>query len=80
MITVYILQSLKDGASYTGMCTDVNRRLHEHNSGKNKFTKGHMPWKIIYTEEYPDWQTARIKEKYFKTAAGKKWLSKNLEK
>ena len=76
MITVYVLESLKDHIWYTGMCMDIDRRLKEHNAGKNKFTKGHMPWKIIYTELQPDWKAARIREKYFKTAAGKNWLKK----
>ena len=56
------------------------KRLKEHNSGKNRFTKGHMPWKIIFTEEHPDWANARTKEKYLKSSAGKKWLEKQLNK
>jgi predicted GIY-YIG superfamily endonuclease len=76
MITVYVLESSKDGTLYTGMCIDVIKRLKEHNSGKNRFTKGHLPWKIIYTEFQPDWQSARIREKYLKSTAGKYWLKK----
>jgi len=53
--------------------------LDQHNSGKNRFTKGHRPWKIIYTEQYLDWKLARPREKYLKTAAGKKWLSKKFD-
>jgi putative endonuclease len=78
MVTVYVLESLYDGVWYTGMCIDLTRRLNEHNAGKNRFTKGHRPWKIIYTEQHVDWQTARVREKYLKTAAGKNWLSKHL--
>ena len=78
MVTVYILESLKDKVWYTGMALDVKNRLSEHNAGKNIFTKGHRPWKIIYTEDHPDWKVARVREKYFKTAAGKKWLEKKL--
>jgi len=76
MVTVYILQSNKDNIHYTGMALNAEARFKEHNEGKNKFTKGHRPWKIIYTEDYPDWKTARNREKYFKTSAGKKWLHK----
>ena len=78
MVTVYVIESLKDGTWYTGMSLNVNKRLKEHNQGKNRFTKGHMPWKIIYTENLPDWASARIREKYLKTAAGKIWLRKKL--
>ena len=76
MVTVYVLESIMDKTWYTGMAINAEQRLKEHNTGKNRFTKGHRPWKIIYTEDHPDWATARKKEKYFKTAAGKIWLKK----
>ena len=78
MITVYVIESLTDQTWYTGMALDALNRLQEHNSGKNRFTKGHRPWKIIYTELQLDWETARKREKYLKSAAGKKWLKKFL--
>jgi putative endonuclease len=77
MVTVYVLLSLKDEATYVGMALDSVKRLKEHNSGKNRYTKGHLPWKIIYTEEHPDWASARIREKYLKSTAGKNWLKSN---
>ncbi len=78
MVTVYVIESLSDGTWYTGMALNAENRLKEHNAGKNRFSKGHRPWKIIYTETFPDWQTARVREKYFKSAAGKAWLKKTL--
>ena len=78
MVFVYVIESITDGTWYTGMAMDPTARLCEHNNGKNRFTKGHLPWKLIYTENHPDWKSARIKEKYFKTAAGKNWLHKFL--
>jgi predicted GIY-YIG superfamily endonuclease len=71
MVTVYVLRSLKDGAKYTGMALDVSKRLNEHNAGKNRYTKGHRPWEVVYTEVHPDWKSARIREKYLKSAAGR---------
>jgi hypothetical protein len=53
------------------MALNVDARLKEHNQGKNRFTKGHLPWKIIYTEDHSDWSSARVREKYLKSAAGK---------
>jgi len=79
MITVYIIESLVDQIWYTGMAMDAEHRLKEHNAGKNRFTKGHIPWKIIYTEVHPDWAEARVREKYLKSSAGKKWLHKQLK-
>ena len=78
MITVYVIESLFDETCYTGMSKDVTNRLHEHNTGKNRFTKGHRPWKIIFTETHADWEAARKREKYLKSAAGKNWLKKHL--
>ena len=79
MITVYVIESLHDGTWYTGMAKSALLRLKEHNAGKNKFTKGHMPWKIIFTEEHERWAEARVREKYLKSNAGKIWLKKFLE-
>ena len=79
MITVYVIESSLDGTWYTGMAMDPIARLKEHNAGKNRFTKGHLPWHIIHTEHFPDWATARVREKYLKTAAGKCWLKKILQ-
>ncbi len=76
MVTVYILLSEKDKASYVGMALNPIARLKEHNNGKNRYTKAHIPWKIIYTEDHPDWSSARVREKYLKSTAGKNWLKK----
>ncbi len=78
MITVYVIESLFDQTWYTGMAMDAVSRVKEHNAGKNRFTKGHRPWKIIFTEEHADWETGRKREKYLKSAAGKNWLIKYL--
>jgi predicted GIY-YIG superfamily endonuclease len=79
MIKVYVLKSLQSGILYVGITDNIERRLKEHNTGKSKFTKGHLPWEIIYTEDQICYAAARAKEKYFKTAAGKKALQKSLE-
>jgi putative endonuclease len=79
MVTVYVIESLTDKTWYAGMALDAQKRLTEHNAGRNRFTKGHRPWKIIYTETHPDWVSARPREKYLKSAAGKKWLAKFLD-
>ena len=78
MVYVYVIESLSDQTRYKGMAIDPIERLKQHNAGKNRFTKGHRPWKIIYTQKYPDWQSARVQEKYLKTAAGAEWLKKKL--
>ena len=39
MITVYVLESLKDGVHYTGMAKNALLRLNEHNAGKKQIYK-----------------------------------------
>ncbi len=80
MVTVYVLESMKDKATYVGMALNAQIRLKEHNTGKNRYTKAHIPWKIIYTEQFTDWAAARTREKYLKSTAGKNWLRKLLTK
>lgn len=41
----------QNGSFYTGITTDVKRRLHMHNEGKGgRFTRSHRPVKVIYQE------------------------------
>ncbi|MBS1978945.1 MAG: GIY-YIG nuclease family protein [Bacteroidetes bacterium] len=75
---VYVLKSKASGKFYVGMSEEIERRLAEHNSGKSKFTSGHMPWELVYFEQQQGSVSARKREKYFKTAAGKKFLKRKL--
>jgi putative endonuclease len=61
---VYIIQSSKNNKLYTGITTDLVRRLQEHNSGKKgaKYTKTGRPWLLVYSEEYPNRSSASIRE------------------
>jgi len=56
MVEVYVIESLKDATWYTGIALVAQKRLKEHNHGKNRFTKGHLPWKIIYSQSQPNWR------------------------
>jgi putative endonuclease len=71
---VYAIVSESNGVIYVGIATDCEIRLKEHNAGKSKYTSGHLPWRLFYTELVGDAETARRREKYFKTAAGKRRL------
>ncbi len=71
---VYLLESQKTGIWYVGMSANPEERLVQHNRGKSKFTKGHIPWILLYKEEVGDLKEARKREKYYKSAAGKRKL------
>ena len=48
---VYILRCA-DGTLYTGIATDVARRVREHNAGTGaKYTRGRGPVELVYARE-----------------------------
>ena len=59
---VYILRC-GDGSLYTGISTDVQRRLEEHRSGKGaKYTRSRGPLELVYQEECSDKSAALKRE------------------
>ena len=75
---VYILKSSKSGILYYGYTVDLRKRFKEHNSGKSKFTKGHIPWKLVFYCAFVDEQKARDFELYLKSGSGKAFVYKRL--
>ena len=78
MIYFNVIKSEVNGDLYVGICKDVTNRLRDHENGKNRYTKGLRPWRLMRVENYPDWSEARKKEKYYKSGIGKEQLKKNL--
>jgi predicted GIY-YIG superfamily endonuclease len=74
MVEVYAIVSEKNNEIYVGMALSAEKRLKEHNDGKNRYTKGLRPWKIFKIEYFPDWKEARVREKYLKSGIGKELL------
>ena len=59
---LYILQC-GDGTLYTGIATDVERRLEEHRAGKGaKYTRSRRPVEVVYREEVEDRSAALRRE------------------
>jgi len=59
---VYILQCA-DRTLYTGITTDLERRLREHNLGSGaRYTRARLPVKLLWAESQPDESTARKEE------------------
>ena len=57
-----------DGSLYTGVTTDVKRRLRQHNDPKGgaKYTRARQPVSLVYSEKCADRSTAQIKEAVIK--------------
>ncbi|HOO78595.1 MAG TPA: GIY-YIG nuclease family protein [bacterium] len=59
---VYILRC-RDGTLYTGITTNLERRLREHNRGRGgSYTAGRGPAKLVYSEPHPDRSAALKRE------------------
>ncbi|MEK6570188.1 MAG: GIY-YIG nuclease family protein [Bacteroidota bacterium] len=76
MFYVYVLWSERLQKRYVGSAEDPKIRLAQHNEGRNRFTKGGIPWVIIHIEEYPDLSSARKRESFLKSGAGRASLDK----
>ena len=79
MYYVYVLRSLKDGNFYTGLTTNLKRRLAEHNKGVTKSTKYRKPFELVYYEACRNYKDAMRREKYLKTTYGKRYLRNRLK-
>lgn len=62
---LYILRCT-DGTLYTGITTDVKRRVDQHNGiieGGARYTRARGPVKVVYQAEFPD-RSSASKEEY----------------
>ena len=60
---VYIVKC-SDGTLYTGIATNLNKRLDEHNNSKKgaKYTKVRRPVTLVYSEESQNRSSASKRE------------------
>ena len=59
-----------DGTLYTGITTELQRRVKEHNSGKGAaYTRQHGPVSLVYAEPQPDRGSATKREAQIKSYA-----------
>ena len=65
--TLYVLKCADD-TLYTGITTDMERRLLEHNSSElgAKYTRARRPVKLVYHKSYKDRSEASIEESRIK--------------
>ena len=77
---LYILRC-GDGSLYTGITTDVEKRLEAHRSGKGaKYTRGRTPLELVYSEECGDHSTALKRELEIKVLSREEKLKLITEK
>lgn len=76
---IYVLQSTIDKNFYVGYANNIKRRLREHNNGQVDSTKYRKPLNLIYWEGCLNRNDAINREKYLKTAWGKRYLKNRLK-
>ena len=70
----YILFSVKLNKYYVGACTDMERRLYEHNIGHSKFTSTGIPWVLVHQEPFESLAAAKTRETYIKKMKSRRYI------
>jgi len=73
MVKLYVLKG-KGGKRYVGITNALHRRINEHRLKKSKGGQMLDDFVLLFTEEFPDYRTARTREKFLKSGQGRKWL------
>ncbi len=70
--TIYFLRC-NDNSLYTGITTDIKRRIHQHNNTKlgAKYTRARRPVVLVYSETAVDKSTASKREYQLRTLTKK---------
>lgn len=76
---VYVLRSLSDrDRYYTGVTSDVQRRLFEHNAGECVHSVRHRPWELDLVIAFRDEARAVAFERYLKSGSGGAFAQRHL--
>ena len=75
---VYVLRSLSDKMYYVGFTKNLRARLETHNKGLVLSTKGRRPFELVYWEGCLNRTDATKREKYLKTAWGKRYIKNRI--
>ena len=62
-----------------GYTNNLSKRIDQHNQGKVNSTKNRIPLKLVYWEGCLNQQDSTSREKYLKTAWGKRYIKNRLK-
>jgi putative endonuclease len=69
---VYVLQSEQNPKRfYTGLTSDLDRRLASHNAGLSKHTSSGRPWRVVTMVTFSNESAAESFETYLKSGSGR---------
>ena len=80
MAYMYIIYSAKVNKYYIGACTNLERRLYEHNIGHSKFTSTGIPWELKYTEQFASLPEAKKRELEIKKKKSRIYIDQLIQK
>ncbi|MEX0320528.1 MAG: GIY-YIG nuclease family protein [Puniceicoccaceae bacterium] len=76
---VYRLQSIHHHSfGYTGVTSNLHRRIQQHNRRKNPSTAAYAPFDICFAAAFPSKQRALAFEAYLKSGSGHAFAKKRL--
>jgi len=80
MFYTYVLKGKKNGKLYTGHTENLERRILEHNTKKDKtkFSCVNGPWELMFFEIFNTRALAMEREKFLKTGKGREYIKKKL--
>jgi putative endonuclease len=69
---IHVLRSISDPSRYyTGVASDVDKRLGFHNAGLSAHTSDAVPWQLIVSISFANSRRAIEFEKYLKSGSGR---------
>jgi putative endonuclease len=75
---VYVLKSDRHANRYyTGITSDMERRLEFHNAGASRHTASGRPWRVVATVIFADPDRAAEFEMYLKTGSGRSFSARH---
>jgi putative endonuclease len=77
---VYVLRSLIDYQFYVGLTRDLPAQVNLHNRGRVSSTKKRAPFELVYWEGCLNESDAAQREKYLKSAWGKRYIKTRLRR
>lgn len=77
---IHVLRSVTDHQFYVGLTRDLALRVQQHNNGLVTSTKNRVPFDLVYWEGCLSESDAAYREKYLKSAWGKRYIKNRLRR
>jgi putative endonuclease len=72
-VVPYVLRG--QNKRYVGITNNLPRRIAEHQSGRTKAGQIIGRFIVLHVEQFPDYRSARNREKFFKSGRGREFLN-----